>query len=166
MGTTKKNKRVRDEGKYEYAWLLFTQQVNQAEIAKKAGIAERTLSRWIAENDWVGRRAVANVTRDELVNKTLNVINTLLEKAIEQGNEDNSDKAARLADQLSKLAGAIKNLDKQANVVDIVQVFMTFNRWFINRQTIDDQLTDCIIKTVNRYQDMFISERLNHQRPC
>lgn len=162
MTTSKKIRRVRDEAKYEYAWLLFTQQVNQVEIAKKAGIAERTLTRWIADNDWVNRRAAANVTRDELVNKTLGVINNLLQKAIEEENTN----SGKLADQLSKLAGAIRNLDKQANVVDIVQVFMTFNRWLINQQPIDKELTDDMIKTINRYQDLFINERLSHQRPC
>lgn len=153
-----KNKRVRDEGKYDYAWLLFTQHINQAEIAKKVGVAERTLSRWINDNDWVSRRAASNVTRDELVNKTLALIDKLLADAIENKN------TAQLADKLSKLAGAIRNLDKQANVVDIVQVFMTFNRWLINRQAIDDELTTEIIRTVNKYQDLFIQERLNHQR--
>lgn len=160
MATTKKPKRVRDEGKYEYAWLLFTQQIKQEEIARKVGIAERTLTRWIAENGWVSKRAAGNVTRDELVNKTLNLIDNLLQKALDENNND----TAKLADQLSKLAGAIRNLDKQANVVDIVQVFITFNRWFIGRQTIDKDLTDDIIKTVNRYQDMFISERLSIQK--
>ena len=159
MAITKKPKRVKDEGKYEYAWLLFTQQINQAEIAKKAGVAERTISRWIAENDWVSRRAAGNVTRDELVNKTLNLIDNLLMQALYEGKTD----SAKLADQLSKLAGAIRNLDKQANVVDIVQVFMTFNRWLIGQQPLDKELTDDIIKTVNRYQDMFINERLSHQ---
>jgi len=154
----KKNKRVRDEGKYDYAWLLFTQHINQAEIAKKVGVAERTLSRWINDNDWVSRRAASNVTRDELVNKTLSLIDKLLADAIENEN------TSQLADKLSKLAGAIRNLDKQANVVDIVQVFMTFNRWLINRQAIDDELTTEIIRTVNKYQDLFIQERLNHQR--
>lgn len=160
--TVKKNtaRRVRDEAKYEHAWLLFSQQIPQQEIARKVGIAERTLSRWVNENDWINRRAAINVTRDELVNKTLGLINTLLEKATTQ----EGGNGANLADQLSKLAGAIRNLDKQANVVDIVQVFMTFNKWLICQQPINSELTDEIIRTINRYQDMFISEKLSLQK--
>jgi len=157
---TAKKTKVRDEAKFEYAWLLYTQSVDNAEIAKKVGIAERTLIRWVNENDWKKKRAAANVTRDELVNKTLNLINELLEKAMSAENKN----SAQLADQLSKLAGAIRNLDKQANVVDVIQVFMTFNRWLMTRQSIDTSLTNELIKSVNKYQDLFISERLSIQK--
>lgn len=157
---TAKKTKVRDEAKFEYAWLLYTQSVDNAEIAKKVGIAERTLIRWVNENDWKKKRAAANVTRDELVNKTLNLINELLEKAMNAENKN----SAQLADQLSKLAGAIRNLDKQANVVDVIQVFMTFNRWLMTRQSLDPSLTNELIKSVNKYQDLFISERLSIQK--
>lgn len=157
--TTKKTRRVRDEGKYEYAFMLFSQHVSQKEIAKKVNVSEKTITRWVSSDGWVEKRAASNVTRDQLINKTLNLIDSLLSKAI----ENESDNAAKLADQLSKLAGAIKNLDKQANVVDIVQVFMTFNRWLIKVQNIDDQVTEEIIKVINCYQDRFISERLSHE---
>ncbi len=156
----KKKKRVRDESKYEHAWLLFSQKVSRQEIARRVGIAERTLTRWITNDDWHSRRAAANITRDELINKTLKLIDGLLEKSLEDDSADSSG----LADKLSKLAGAIKNLDKQANVVDIIQVFMTFNRWLMSRQAIDATLTDDLIKTINRYQDTFINERLAHQK--
>lgn len=158
MSNKNKSRKVRDEGKYEHAWLLFSQNASNAEIVKKVGIADRTLSRWIKENDWHTRRAASSITRDQLVNKTLSVIDSLLERALEEKN------SAKLADQLSKLAGAIRNLDKQSSVVDIVQVFMTFNRWLINQQVIDKELTEDLIKDINRYQDMFINERLSHQR--
>lgn len=151
---------MRDESKYDYAWLLFSQNVNQQDIARKVGIAERTVSRWVRDNDWVSRRAVGNITRDELINKTLNLIDKLLQKAI----DDKEGNSAKLADQLSKLAGAIRNLDKQVNVVDIVQVFMTFNRWLISRQPLNPELTDEIIRIINRFQDEFINEKLSINR--
>lgn len=160
MTDKKTKKRVRDESKHEHAWLLFSQKVSHHEIARRVGIAERTLTRWIKNGDWHSRRAATNITRDELINKTLKLIDGLLEKSF----EDNSTDSSGLADKLSKLAGTIKNLDKQANVVDIIQVFMTFNRWLMNRQAIDATLTDDLIKTINRYQDTFINERLAHQK--
>ena len=154
----KTSRKVRDENKYEYAGLLFTQSVTQADIASKVGIAEKTLSRWIHDNDWHSRRAATNVTRDELVNKTLGVIDSLLEKAMEEKNP------SKLADQLSKLAGAIRNLDKQATVVDVVQVFMAFNKWLSARISFDPEITQEILKTINKYQDMFINEKLSLQK--
>jgi len=160
-GTSKAaTRRVRNESKYDYAWLLFSQNINQHDIARKVGVAERTVSRWVRDNDWVSRRAVGNITRDELVNKTLTLIDSLLQKAI----TDKDGNSAKLADQLSKLAGAIRNLDKQVSVVDIVQVFMTFNRWLISRQPLNTELTDEIIRTINRFQDEFINEKLSINR--
>jgi len=160
-GTSKAaTRRVRNESKYDYAWLLFSQNINQHDIARKVCVAERTVSRWVRDNDWVSRRAVGNITRDELVNKTLTLIDSLLQKAI----TDKDGNSAKLADQLSKLAGAIRNLDKQVSVVDIVQVFMTFNRWLISRQPLNTELTDEIIRTINRFQDEFINEKLSINR--
>ena len=56
---------------------------------------------------------------------------------------------------------AIEKLDKQTNVVTVIEVFSAYNRWLISRMELDPELTPELVKTMNRYQDIFIGEQLN-----
>ena len=89
-----------------------------------------------------------------MVNKLLKKIDDLLEEP--EGDEE----VKGLEDKLSKLGAMVERLDKQANVVDAIDVFMSFNSWLINRQTIDRTITDEILKQINKLQDLFVNERL------
>lgn len=152
--TKKKPPRVQDEAKYEHAFLLFMQGIKQKEICKRVGISEPTLCAWVKDGGWREKRAAKTITRQDLVNKLLKKIDDLLEES--EGDEE----VKGLEDKLSKLGAMVEKLDKQANVVDAIDVFMSFNAWLINRQTIDRTITDEILKLINKLQDLFVNERL------
>lgn len=147
--------RQTDPQKKELAYLLYMNFELQKEICERVGMAAKTLQNWIDKEGWKEKRAAKSVTKSELVNKTLKAIGDLLDKS--STDEDNSG----LADKLSKLANVIEKLGKKSNVVDQMDVFMTFNRWLQTRVQFDKSLSLDMVKSINHYQDAYINERLS-----
>lgn len=84
-----------------------------------------------------------------------------IDKLIEQVNEsDDPEMIAGLGDKLSKLSSVIEKLDKKANVVDAIEVFMAFSKWLEFRAQNDSDLTPDLIKAINKYQDKYIIESM------
>ena len=67
-----------------------------------------------------------------------------------------------LADKLSKLSSTIEKLDKKANVIDAIEVFMAFNRWIQDQACYDPDITPELIKAINKYQNKFLMEKMSH----
>ena len=63
-------------------------------------------------------------------------------------------------DKLAKLAAVVEKLDKQANVVDAIEVFMAFSKWLEFRSQTDPEVTPELIKAINKYQDKYIIESM------
>jgi len=75
---------------------------------------------------------------------------------------DSKDPAlvAGLGDKLAKLSAVIEKLDKKANVVDVIEVFMAFSKWIEFRSTVDPEVTPELIKAINKYQDLYITQQM------
>ena len=145
------------EKKKEYARILYLQGDAQNIIAEKVGVSANTLSKWVEQGKWATTKAAANITRPELVNKLLSAVNKLLD----QVNDNNDPTAlAGLSDKLAKFASVIEKLDKKANIVDAIEVFMAFGKWIQYRQQFDSEVTPELVKAINKYQDLYISEHL------
>jgi hypothetical protein len=149
--------KAESEKKKELARALFMSGTPQDDIADKVGISRVTISKWCNAEGWKEARAARQITRPELVNKLLLTIDKLIEKV---NASDDTDLLAGLGDKLSKLAAVIQKLDKQANVVDAVEVFMTFNTWLTYRAKTDPDVTPELIKAINKYQDKFLIESM------
>ncbi|MEG1842406.1 MAG: terminase [Alistipes sp.] len=148
------------EDKKEFARVLFMSGEPQNVIAEKVGVSKQTVNRWVAEGEWDKRRAAQSVTRPEIVNNLLRAINDEVERL---NDEKDPEKVAGVGDRLSKLAAVIEKLDKKANVVDAIEVFMAFGKWLQYRAQGDAELTPELIKAVNRYQDIYVSEQLSNK---
>jgi transposase len=146
------------EMKRELARMYYMQGELQKEIAAKVKTTEKTVSRWVADGGWAAKRAGVSITRVELVNKTLLAINAILE----QFNASKEPEKTLDADRLCKLAKIVENLDKKSSVVDFMETFMVFNRWLQSRLTFDAELNADLVKAINRYQDLFISENIKN----
>lgn len=145
------------EKKKSVAKSLYFAGMEQIEIADKIGISRPTVSKWVNSEGWNKTRAAKNITRPELVNKLLKAIDRL----IEQVNDSNDPTLiAGLGDKLAKLSSVIERLDKKANVVDAVEVFMAFSKWLEYRSATDPEVTPELIKVFNKYQDMYIIEKM------
>ena len=73
---------------------------------------------------------------------------------------------AALGDRLAKLSSVIEKLDKKANVVDAIEVFMAFSKWLQFRAQGDPNITPELLRTFNYYQDLFISDKMNNGFSC
>ncbi len=142
----------------EIAKSLYMSGMQQKEIADRIGVSAVTVNKWVNEGGWKEFRAAKNITRPELVNKLLVAINKLLDQVAES---DDPVALAGLSDKLAKFASVIEKLDKKANVVDAIEVFMAFNKWIQYRQTFDSELTPELIKAINKYQDIYITEQIS-----
>ncbi len=146
---------AQQEKKKELARTLYFAGKEQQEIAAQIGVANITIARWAKAGGWKEQRAAKAVTRPELVNKLLVTIDNLITSV----NESNDPAAFNsLGDKLAKLSAVIEKLDKKASVVDVIEVFMAFTKWMEFRSTIDPEVTPELIKTLNKYQDMYITE--------
>lgn len=123
----------------------------------ESGRVTRHHLKWCTADGWKEARAAKNVTRPELVNKLLLTIDTL----ITQVNESNDPAlVAGLGDKLAKLSAVIEKLDKKANVVDVIEVFMAFSKWIEYHSTIDPEVTPELVRAINKYQDLYITEQM------
>ncbi|MGF0096968.1 DUF1804 family protein [Prevotella sp. SGI.027] len=145
------------EKKKSLARSLYLAGMEQNEIADKVEVSRVTISKWCNAGGWKEARAAKNVTRSELVNKLLLTIDKLITEVNES--EDPS-LIAGLGDKLAKLSSVIEKLDKKANVVDAIEVFMAFSKWLEYRSTIDPTVTPELIKTINKFQDMYLTEQM------
>ena len=139
--------KLENEQRRELARMYYLQGITQKEIADKVGVSRNTISAWIKEGGWDSFRAAKAITRKELVHKMLEQINEKLESK------------DWTADEIVKAASAIEKLDKQTNVVTIIEVFTAYNTWLVGRMQIDKELTPELVKLMNRYQDLFIGEQ-------
>lgn len=136
---------------------LYLSGMEQTEISEKIGVSRVTVSRWCTADGWKEARAAKNITRPELINKLLRAI----DKLIDQVNQsDDPAMIAGLGDRLAKLSSVIEKLDKKANVVDSIEVFMQFSRWLEFRAEKDAEVTPELIKAINKLQDKYIVENM------
>ncbi len=145
------------EKKKSLARSLYLAGMEQIEIADKVGVSRVTISKWCVADGWKEARAAKQISRPELVNKLLLTIDTLIEQV--QKSQDPS-LIAGLGDKLAKLSSVIEKLDKKANVVDAIEVFMAFSRWMEFRSQTDPDITPELLKAINKYQDKYLIESM------
>ena len=138
---------------------LYLSGMEQTEIADKLGVSRVTISKWCTAEGWKEARAAKNISRPELVNKLLLTIDAMIENV---NKSEDPTLIGGLADKLSKLSATIEKLDKKANVIDAIEVFMAFNRWIQDQASFDPEITPELIKAINKYQNKFLMERMQN----
>ena len=151
------------ERKKNLARTLYMMGKEQAEIAELTEVSRVTISKWANNEGWKEQRAAKNVTRPEIVNKLLLSVDTLISQVNASGDPN---QVSGLADRLAKLSSVIQKLDKKANAVDAIEVFMAFSKWMQFRAQTDPNITPELLKTFNYYQDLFISDKLSNGFSC
>lgn len=138
---------------------LYLSGMEQTEIAEKLRVSRVTISKWCTAEGWKEARAAKNISRPELVNKLLLTIDAMIENV---NKSEDPTLIGSLADKLSKLSATIEKLDKKANVIDAIEVFMAFNRWIQDQASFDPEITPELIKAINKYQNKFLMERMQN----
>lgn len=145
------------ENKKQLGRSLYLSGMDQLEIAERLGVSRVTISNWCTKEGWKEARAAKNITRPELVNKLLLTIDQLITSV---NQSEDPTLIGSLADKLSKLSAVVEKLDKKANVVDAIEVFMAFNRWIQDQASYDPEITPELIKAINKYQNKFLMEKM------
>ena len=143
------------EQKKSHGRALYLSGMEQTEIADKLGVSRVTISKWCTAEGWKEARAAKNISRPELVNKLLLTIDAMIENV---NKSKDPTLIGALADKLSKLSATIEKLDKKANVIDAIEVFMAFNRWIRDQASFDPEITPELIKDQNK----FLMERMQN----
>jgi uncharacterized protein YjcR len=146
------------DSKKELARMYYMQGDTQKAIAGKTGVSEQTIGKWAEKDAWAAKRAGMNITRPELVNKSLAALNKILDQVYES---NDMELISALPDKLVKFAAAIERLDKKANIVSVMDAFMAFTKWIQQRTSFDREITPDFIRTLNKYQDMYVNEHIN-----
>ncbi len=115
--------------KKEWAQLLYTREgMAQKDIAAKIGISPQTMVKWVKQGRWDKLKQSMLITREEQLRRLymqLDELNSFIMKK-EEGERFASSKEA---DTISKLAVAIRTLESEANIADIVEVSKRFLNW-------------------------------------
>lgn len=142
------------EDKKDYARLLYMQGEQQKTIAEKAGVSPQTVTKWVNTGNWSEQRAAQNITRPELVNKLLRTVDKMIEAV---NTSEDPDAANGLGDKLAKFAATIEKLDKHTSIVDVIEVFMAFDKWLQYQAQFDEDITPEMLKTINKYHNQYIN---------
>jgi transposase len=111
------------------AKILFTREkLDQKVVAKRVGVSERTMSKWVNELNWKTLRNRLLVGKEEILNN--------LYEQLEELNETitNKPKGERYADTKQadvqiKLTASIRNLETELAIADLVESGIRFVRY-------------------------------------
>jgi predicted transcriptional regulator len=164
MATSKKTTVVKKriskkemEGKKALAYRLYMSGDEQKTISESIGVSEKTVSNWVNDetDSWKKKRSATIITRDELVKKILNNINTLLDESLSSDDTNHQ----QLADTLIKMSNSVEKLDRN-NVVNDMQTFMRFNNYLVQIMPVNPTVTSELVKQINTLQNNYITSRM------
>jgi transcriptional regulator with XRE-family HTH domain len=117
------------EHRKEWAKLLYTREnCLQREIAEKTGMSAVTINKWIKEGGWQKLKHSLLITRETQLSRLymqLDELNT----AILSREEGKRFADAKEADTISKLTNAIRTLENDASIADVVEVGKRLLGW-------------------------------------
>lgn len=108
--------------------LFLNGNYTREEIAEKVGTTRQTVSRWIKDGSWEELKASITITPAQILsglNRQIIEIN----KNINGREEGKRFATVAEADTLAKLASAIKKIETDVGVADIVNVGIRFTNW-------------------------------------
>jgi len=150
INMTKQKNELNIDQKKDYAKILFVyEKLNQKETAQKTGVTEKTIGKWVVAGKWDELRITLFLSKAEelkrLQQQLKNLNDVIMERDIKKRFPDSKE-----ADILSKLAAAIKSLETQTNVGDVVNVFIDFNAFIRQAGSIKEA------QLVFEWQDKYI----------
>ncbi len=139
--------------KKEWAGVLYLKEnLTQAEIAEKVGVSRVTVNKWIKSEMWEKHKAGITITREEQIGNMYRQV-AEINRNIEEREEGKRFASPKEADSLIKLASAIKKMEGDAGIADIISVGTRVIEWL---RQVDLEKA----KEFTRYIDAFIKANL------
>ena len=139
--------------KKEWAAMLYLKEnLTQAEIAEKIGISRQTVNKWIKAEKWDERLVGISMTKEEQIKNLYRQITEINDK-IKGRKQGERHATTSEADIIAKLSTAIKKMEDDIGIADIIGVSIRFLEW-IRAVDLDKA------KEVTRLFDAFIKDTL------
>ncbi len=115
--------------KKDYARTLYLKDnLTQQEIADKVGVSRQTIIRWAAAEKWEEMKVGLTLGREQQIANLQRQV-TELNNLILSRPEGQRFATCAEADTLGKLAAAIKKMETEVGITDLVNVGMRFIEW-------------------------------------
>jgi len=127
--------------------------MTQEEIADKVDSTPKSMSTWVNKGNWKVLKSSFTITREQELRRLyiqISEINNMIEER-EQGKRFASGKEA---DNLAKIAAAIRSLETNVSIAEIVDTFIEFTNW-LKQHDFEKA------KEINDFMDSFIKYKLS-----
>lgn len=115
-----------NEQRREYARMLYIKEnLTQADIAERTGVSRQTINKWIKDGHWEDYKASYTMTRDQQIANLQRQIAAMNDAIAARGVGENFATPAE-ADTINKIAQAIKKLESETGLSDIISVGIQF----------------------------------------
>ena len=115
--------------KKEWAKTLYMREnLTQQEIAERVGVSRVTVSNWVRAGKWEVQKAGLTLTRQEQVANLYRQV-AEINRAISARAEGERFPNSKEADILGKLSAAIRNMEQETGIADIISVLTGFIEW-------------------------------------
>lgn len=115
--------------KKEWAKTLYLREnLTQQEIAERVGVSRVTVSNWVRAGKWEEQKAGLTLTRQEQVANLYRQV-AEINRAISGRAEGERFPNSKEADILGKLSAAIRNMEQETGIADIISVLTGFIEW-------------------------------------
>jgi len=122
------------------AKILFTREkLEQKLIAKKVGVSENTISKWVNEFNWKALRSRLLVSKDQILNDLYEQLENL-HNAIRTKDAGKQYADTKEADVQIKLTASIRNLETDLAIADLVQSGIKFIKYLQATGTMEQVL--------------------------
>ena len=113
----------------EWAKTLYMREnLTQQEIAERVGVSRVTVSNWVRAGKWEEQKAGLTLTRQEQVANLYRQV-AEINRAISARAEGERFPNSKEADILGKLSAAIRNMEQETGIADIISVLTGFIEW-------------------------------------
>ena len=139
--------------KKEWAKTLYMREnLTQQEIAERVGVSRVTVSNWVRAGKWEEQKAGLTLTRQEQVANLYRQV-AEINRAISARAEGERFPNSKEADILGKLSAAIRNMEQETGIADIISVLTGLIEWL---RTFDLEKA----KELTRLADAYIKDKL------
>lgn len=110
--------------------------LSQKEIAEMVDVSQKTLCNWIKSEKWDAEKSAYTITREQQIQRIYGHISAI-NQAISDREPPQNVPDAKEADTLNKLATAIKKLENEVGIAEIVGVSMKVCNFLRGKGQID-----------------------------